>query len=480
MEPSSRRRRALLAAFALAWVSSQLTQALRTEPEPSAPPGSERCTLGPATESLSALRWRAASPALLPHGREAVPEPLPPEGTSPGTGERRLPVVLLHGSPGEASNLSALAERLSLAGREALAVDLPGFGASARAPGGRSIAAHAAALERCIPYGEFHVVGWSMGGGVGLEWVHRAPQRVRSLALVASIGVQEAEGSGSYVFEHVKYAANGLLALGVVELLPHFGLLGSRAERLGYVRNFWESDQRPLRGLLSTLDTPLLLAHGRDDFLVPLWCAEESHGLAPQSRLVIFEAGHFLPLPHPAGQLDLLWPELEGFLSRHDARGVPEPRARVEPLTPEGRARPEPFRLPRLVPWWVSLALCGGLAAALGAWSGFILGSAVALLQLDAGLALIAASVGLCLPALGARRGRPSSNVLLSLWAGWWRGALRLLGAFLAAAAFTGAAGEALCRAAGSGAGVALALALPPAAALALARLFRLARGRSG
>src|SRR5204863_8107571 len=129
------------------------------------------------------------------------------------------------------------------------------------------------------------------------------------------------------------------------ELLPHFGVLGERAGRREFCANFWESDQRPLRAVLSSLTTPLLLAHGRSDFLVPLWCAEESHALARSSRLVVFDASHFLLFEPPFGQLDRLAPELETFLARHDTARVSEPWTRVDP--PEPSARPEPFWLPR-------------------------------------------------------------------------------------------------------------------------------------
>jgi pimeloyl-ACP methyl ester carboxylesterase len=393
--------------------------------------------------------------------------------------DARLPVVLLHGSPGDAASLAALGERLAADGRRVLALDLPGFGASVDAPGGRSISAHAAAVLEAVPWPEFHVAAWSMGGGVALHLAERAPERVRSLALVASIGVQEAEGSGSHAFEHVKYAANALACLGFAELVPHFGLFGTRGERLGYVRNFWESDQRPLRGILASLSAPLLLAHGREDFLVPLWCAEESHALVPGSRLVILEGGHFLPLAAPYGALAQLAPELEAFLARHDVPGVPEPRARVELDPGAPRTLPPPFLLPRLAPWWAWFAGGALLAALTGAWSGFVLGALCAFLQLDFGLALIAAACGLLVP---ARRGRPRAlgvlgvRGVLGTLGSWARGALRLLAAFLASAAFVAAAGERLCRPAGPVVGVVLGVLLPILAALALVRLARARR----
>ena len=485
---TTRRRawRAALGAYLALVCASQLVVATRTSEPPRVAHGGRRVQLGSAPRELSALRWSpsasglgASIPGESGTGESGTGESGTGDGGSAesGPGERRpgarlarLPVLLLHGSPGDATNLAALGERLARSDRDVLSLDLPGFGASAGAPGGRSIRAHAEAALECAPWPVFHVLGWSMGGGVGLHMTELGGERVRSLALVASIGVQEAEGSGSYAFEHVKYAANAALMMGLAELVPHFGFLPSRAERAGYARNFWESDQRPLGRLITELETPLLVAHGRRDFLVPSWCAERTHELAPRSRLVVLEAGHFLPLPPPFGELDRLAPELEAFLARHDRPGVEEARARVELDPPRDDPRPEPFLLPRLVPWWASFGAAALATAITGAWSGFALGGLTALLQVDAGLALIAGALGMLVPAWRRRAARTGRFAPVLAWG---RGAVRFLGAFLAAAAFTAATAEFFCRELGTTAGALLASGLPIALAFLGAQIVR-------
>ena len=283
--------------------------------------------------------------------------------TWPAVGsEPRLPVVMIHGSPGSASNFGALGAAVAAAGRDVYALDLPGFGLSeARVPS-YSILAHAratlAAMD-ALGIERAHLVSWSMGGGVILHAADLAPERVASLSLVASIGVQEAEGSGSYAFEHFKYALNYALMVVLPELVPHFGAFGPRAPRHAFARNFWDTDQRPLRAVMQRLETPALILHGRRDFLVPLWAAETSGELLRNSRLVILEGSHFLLFSEPLGQLRATCDELLPFLERHDRAGQPEPHARIDRSTT--RTAIEPYLLPRLAPWWIQLLLLATL-----------------------------------------------------------------------------------------------------------------------
>ncbi len=311
---------------------------------------------------LSALVWpeRSSGPqVIVGHG-------LPQPGK-----HGREPVVLLHGSPGQASDLRLVAREVLKGDRRVFAIDLPGFGDSAPSPTGYSIRAHASYV---IPFLDklgvrrFHLVGWSMGGGVALNVIdllgEQAGSRVASLTLMASIGVQEGEGSGSYHFEHFKYAAGfaGLVAL--PELIPHFGLLGDRHARYAFIRNFWDTDQRPLRAIMQHTRVPTLILHGRHDSLIPAWVAEESHRLIPASRLVMIDANHFLPFLQ-AGETARI---LEEHFARHDPPGG-EPRTDAIDLAPAEPARTPVTRalawsepLLRAAPWWAELAAIALLA----------------------------------------------------------------------------------------------------------------------
>ncbi len=102
-----------------------------------------------------------------------------------GEGE---PVLLLHGGLGIIEmlgpNLARLAE-----GREVIGVDLQGHG---RTPLGNrpidlaAIGADMGVLVRQLGYRQVDVLGYSMGGGVGLQMAAQAPETVRRLALVSA------------------------------------------------------------------------------------------------------------------------------------------------------------------------------------------------------------------------------------------------------------------------------------------------------
>ena len=205
-------------------------------------------------------------------------------------------VVLVHGSPGNLQNFDEFAEKLAIRYR-VLVPDLPGFGRSTRRIPDYSMRAHAQyllALLGQLSIERAHLVGFSMGGGVALNAAKQAPDRIASLSMIASIGVQEHELLGNYTLNHLIHG----FQLGGIWLLenavPHFGLLHRNPLNTAYARNFYDSDQRPLREILQQLTAPLLVIHGKEDFLVPFAAAEEHHRLAPHSELEVLDAGHLI------------------------------------------------------------------------------------------------------------------------------------------------------------------------------------------
>jgi pimeloyl-ACP methyl ester carboxylesterase/membrane protein DedA with SNARE-associated domain len=240
------------------------------------------------------------------------------------------PVVYLHGSPGSGADAERLARHLAPAHR-VIAPDLPGFGASTRRVPDYGIEAHARyvlALMEALGIERTHLVAHSMGSGVAYHVAHLAPHRVASIVAYGGIGLQEGEGSGDWRLERVKYAAGFVVLVGLPEVLPHFGLLGPRSARLALVRNFWDSDLRPMRGLLESLEPPLLILHGRRDPLVPAWVAREHHRLVRHSALVMMEASHFMVFTDTGAER--LAEEIGPFLARHDDPGVPPARSTVD------------------------------------------------------------------------------------------------------------------------------------------------------
>jgi membrane protein DedA with SNARE-associated domain/pimeloyl-ACP methyl ester carboxylesterase len=227
------------------------------------------------------------------------------------------PIVLLHGSPGRSEDFNGLAPLL--ANRFRLIIpDLPGFGHSTHEIPDYSFRAHARYLLQLLDTLKIqraHFVGYSMGGGVVLNLVDLAPDRVVSVTMLSAIGVQEMELLGDYHLNHIIHGVQlgGLWAL--FNLVPHFGYLDDAMMDLPYARNFYDSDQRPLRGVLQRLRQPMLIVHGREDFLAPVEVAEEHHRLVPQSELQVTGRDHFMVFMMP----QMLAPIITDFVERVDS-----------------------------------------------------------------------------------------------------------------------------------------------------------------
>ncbi len=265
-------------------------------------------------------------------------------GDAPPARTDGIPVVLLHGSPGSKNDFSGILPHLS-PDRRILVPDLPGFGASSRDVSDYSIRAHARYVLQLLDrqgIEEAHFVGFSMGGGVILNIQDLAPHRVRSLSLVASIGVQELELLGDYHLNHALHALQlgGLWLL--VEGTPHFGALDDLMLGVPYARNFFDTDQRPLREILQAYPGPMLIIHGRDDVLVPFSAAREHHRIVPQSELEILDKNHFFVFTEGR--------DLAVRLSRFFAKvefGAARSRSQAEPLRRAAADRPfDPAAIP--------------------------------------------------------------------------------------------------------------------------------------
>lgn len=234
--------------------------------------------------------------------------------------DRGPTLVLIHGSPGAASNFDRLAPLLA-ANRHVLAPDLPGFGpARSRLPS-LSIEAHAEYVDQLLAHLRIeraHLVGFSLGGAVAIHLADPmdppGSTRIDSLTLLAATGVQELELFGSYRINH---AVHGLQLLGLSlldNLVPHFGAFDSAMLGVSYARNFFDSDQRPIRDILKRIAIPALVLHGEKDSLVPVQAAIEHHRLLPQSDLTLTDLGHLMIFLHP----EPVAADLRDFLNRVD------------------------------------------------------------------------------------------------------------------------------------------------------------------
>ncbi len=210
-------------------------------------------------------------------------------------------LLLLHGSPLPSPAFDRIKPYLE-DGYRLIIPDLPGFGGSSRRIPDYSVAAHGqyvVALLDSLDIASAHFVAYSMSGGVTLEAYGIAPERVASAVMLSAIGVQELELLGSYQLNHAVHAVQLGFLWVLQEGIPHFGRMDGAIINKAYARNFFDTDQRPLRSLLTRFEPPMLILHGVDDHFVPPAAALEHARIVPHSRLERLDGGHMLLFTEP-------------------------------------------------------------------------------------------------------------------------------------------------------------------------------------
>ena len=350
-------------------------------------------------------------------------------------------VLLIHGSPGDATNFNMLGPVLAQRGVDSVAIDLPGFGGST--PWVEDYSARAMArvclalLDEMHAAGEsprrVHVLGWSNGGAVALE-MSRLQEghdvELGSLTLLGATAEQGTEGSGDFLFEKGKYALGYAAVFTSLELVPHFGTMGPRSFWWAFIRNFMHTDQRPLADVLRELDEPLLILHGRGDFLVAPWAAEMHHDTAPRSTLVMLEGDHFMPFTTPG----LVADHVVAFVRAHEDPSTPAVRSTVL-LDPPARLGPVMGAIDRAgvalrSRHWTLEALVVAVLALVWWRVGLVIAAAlVAGMYVDYGVASVGLAVALAVRGPGVRSRVLSLFVaIISLFppwvlvrfGGWW------------------------------------------------------------
>ncbi|MEY4750485.1 MAG: hypothetical protein RIQ60_2699 [Pseudomonadota bacterium] len=248
----------------------------------------------------------------------------------------RPPVVMIHGVGGSraawAETWSDTGRVLAEAGHLAIAVDLPGYGASPAIepydlPG---LAAAVAALIATLPGGCAVLVGHSLGGMVAQEVAARKPERIAGLALVStSSAFGKPDGDWQQAFLRSRFAPldAGLGMAGLAaQLVPAMVAPGTAPDRIAAAQALMarvsESTYRAAltallafdrKAELAAIKVPTLVITGEQDGASPPKVAEGMAARIPGARLAIVPgAGHLLNLEQPAA----LHAELLGLLSR--------------------------------------------------------------------------------------------------------------------------------------------------------------------
>ncbi|EIT70472.1 alpha/beta fold hydrolase [Hydrocarboniphaga effusa] len=238
-----------------------------------------------------------------------------------GTGH---PVMLLHGSgPGVSAyaNWRLVLPSLAQSAR-VIAPDLVGFGYTPRPEGfvfGLSAwREHAIALLDTLGIRKVDLVGNSFGGALALSMAIHAPERVRKLVLMGSVGVPFELTTGldeiwgyepSFgamrkmldLFAYDRHLVTDELAELRYRATLRPGVQESYAAMFPAPRQRWVDALASPDDAIRALGNDTLILHGRDDLIIPLDNALRLHHLIQRSQLHVFgQCGHWTQIEHAA------------------------------------------------------------------------------------------------------------------------------------------------------------------------------------
>jgi pimeloyl-ACP methyl ester carboxylesterase len=256
-----------------------------------------------------------------------------------GAGE---PVLMLHGLGGTKASFLPTINALA-AQHRCIAVDLPGFGDSAKpiaAPYHAPYFARAAcAVLDALGVQRAHVIGHSMGGRAALDMGLRHTERVGALALLMpsmawrrerpwapwlrwirpELGLLQVAPRPvveAVVHRLVPGAASGWMAAGIDEFLRAFLDPRGRAAFYAAARSIYLEEPDGERGFwtkLAGLRPPALFVWGARDRLVPHAFERHVREVLPGAAHVVVDSGHVPQFERPAQTHGIL----RDFLARH-------------------------------------------------------------------------------------------------------------------------------------------------------------------
>jgi pimeloyl-ACP methyl ester carboxylesterase len=219
-------------------------------------------------------------------------------------------VVVLHhsfGNPGWLPFHAELARGCAVA-----ALDLPGFGASARPDWARDIRDLAMLVGWWLQArgrGPAAVVGCGFGGWVAAELAVMRPEALSHLVLVGAAGILPERGRilDQVLVSHSEYVQAAFRTRAAYEdvytaELSDELLLQWDRNREMTARVAWKPHMynRRLVPLLPLVDVPALVVWGDDDRIVPVECGERYAELLPRASLsVVPESGHAVDMEQP-------------------------------------------------------------------------------------------------------------------------------------------------------------------------------------
>lgn len=227
------------------------------------------------------------------------------------------PLLLLHGYGGDI-NIWVFNQEALAAERTVYALDLPGHGGSTKNVGEGDLASLVDVVSGfmdAMGIEKAHVFGHSMGGAVAGSLAIKQPERVESLALIASAGLGK-EINGDYIEGFIaanrrKEMKNALTLLfadpdlvnrQLVNDVIKFKRLDGVDEALRKLADklFPGGEQADVPDI-SNVEVPMLVVWGRDDKVLPV---AHSENVPDHARVEVLESSGHMPQMESAGAVN--------------------------------------------------------------------------------------------------------------------------------------------------------------------------------
>ena len=217
-------------------------------------------------------------------------------------------LMLLHGLFGALSNFSDLIEKFRHTHKVVVPI-LPLFDLDLLHTSVTGLAKHVTQFIEYKGYDNIHLLGNSLGGHVGLVYVLKTPEKVKSLILTGSSGLFENAMGDSYPkrgdYEYIKNKTAQTFydpAVATKELVDEvFEITRNRIKVIKIIALAKSAIRNNLGEELNQIKQPTMLIWGKNDTVTPPFVAEEFHKLIPQSQLqFIDKCGHapMMEVPH--------------------------------------------------------------------------------------------------------------------------------------------------------------------------------------
>lgn len=235
-----------------------------------------------------------------------------------GTGE---PLLLLHGLFGALSNFKDLIDHFQKKYTVVVPI-LPLFDLDIFHTTVGGLAKFVHRFIEAQGYNNIHLLGNSLGGHVGLVYVLKHPDRIKTLTLTGSSGLFENGMGDSYPKRGDKeYIRNKTRltfydpAMATDELVNEvFEITNNRIKVIKIIALAKSAIRNNLGDELKAIQQPTCLIWGKNDTITPPFVAEEFNKLIPNSELHFIDKCGHAPMMEVPAEFNVL---LEQFLSKN-------------------------------------------------------------------------------------------------------------------------------------------------------------------